>query len=199
MPNLLENDSAVAGLRDAFYRGEASLKAVPGLIKRILMLDMWQERMIHETKQVQRFDSFMEFVTAKPLEGLGADMALLKNLCRDDTEALDLLDKVIQRPNGGDRKSDGIRFDNVQTDAEIPPTGNTSAAALRRLRKDSPGLHQKVIRGEMSPHGAMVQAGFRRKTITVPCDPQKAADAIRRHFSPEQIAEIAIILGKIQS
>lgn len=29
---------------------------------------------------------------------------------------------------------------------------------LRRLRKDRPDLHQRVLTGELSPHGAMLQA-----------------------------------------
>lgn len=47
------------------------------------------------------------------------------------------------------------------------PTGTSQAAALRRLRKDKPKLHAKVIAGELSANAAMIQAGFRVKTITV--------------------------------
>jgi hypothetical protein len=49
-----------------------------------------------------------------------------------------LVDRALQRPHGGDRKSEDIKIDNVQIDA---PTGNTQTAALRRPRKDRPDLH----------------------------------------------------------
>ncbi len=57
------------------------------------------------------------------------------------------------------------------------PVGNERSYALRRLRKDRPDLHKKVIVFEMSPHAAMVEAGFRPKTITVPLGVDKAAAA----------------------
>lgn len=47
------------------------------------------------------------------------------------------------------------------------PTGTSTAAALRRLRKHRPDLHAAVLAGRMTAHAAMVAAGFRPKTITV--------------------------------
>ncbi len=47
------------------------------------------------------------------------------------------------------------------------PTGTTAQQAIRRLRKDRPDLHAGVIAGRKSPHGAMVEAGFRRKTDAI--------------------------------
>jgi hypothetical protein len=61
---------------------------------------------------------------------------LVKRLCADDPEAVDLIDQATQNP--ASRHIDA--FDNVQG---IAPTGNTSQAALRRLRKDRPDLHEQ--------------------------------------------------------
>ena len=36
---------------------------------------------------------------------------------------------------------------------------------LRRLRKDRPDIHARVLAGELSPHGGMVAAGFRKKPV----------------------------------
>jgi hypothetical protein len=69
--------------------------------------------------------------------------------------------------------------------------GNSSHAAIRRLRKDRPDLYARVMAGELSPHAAAVAAGFRRKVISVPLDPERAAAALKRHFSPEERAVIA--------
>lgn len=56
-----------------------------------------------------------------------------KNLCRDDTIALDLIDQVTRGQHGGDRKSEDIKIDNIQLDS--PPTGNARAQAPRLLHE----------------------------------------------------------------
>lgn len=43
------------------------------------------------------------------------------------------------------------------------PSGTSAAAALRRLRKDRPDIHERVLAGELSPHAGMIEAGFRKK------------------------------------
>ena len=70
------------------------------------------------------------------------------------------------------------------------PVGNTRAYALRRLRKSRPDLHQRVLAGEISPHAAMVAAGFRPKTRSVVLDPESVARIVIRNFDSEQIAEL---------
>ena len=65
------------------------------------------------------------------------------------------------------------------------PSGNSEEAALRRLSKDRPDLHARVIAGEMSAHAAMIEAGFRARAITVPMDVERAADVLARNFQGE--------------
>src|SRR5208282_3228545 len=43
------------------------------------------------------------------------------------------------------------------------PTGNSAANAIRRLRKDRPDIHTRVLAGELSAHAGMIEAGFRKK------------------------------------
>jgi hypothetical protein len=43
------------------------------------------------------------------------------------------------------------------------PAGNSTAAFLRRLRKDRPDIHIRVLAGEISAHAGMIEAGFRKK------------------------------------
>jgi hypothetical protein len=43
------------------------------------------------------------------------------------------------------------------------PTGNSSTAIIRRLRRDHPELHQLVLNGELTPFRAAVTAGFCRR------------------------------------
>jgi hypothetical protein len=75
------------------------------------------------------------------------------------------------------------------------PSGTSREAGLRRLRKDRPDLHAEVLAGRLSAHGAMVRAGFRRKTVTVPLDkPENTAKALRRSLDPEALATVARLL-----
>jgi hypothetical protein len=63
-----------------------------------------------------------------------------QNVCRDDAEAVDMLDRVCKRGAGNESGNNQYgTFDNVQgSKTETAPTGNARAAALRRLRKDRP-------------------------------------------------------------
>jgi hypothetical protein len=78
------------------------------------------------------------------------------------------------QPHGGDRRSeayrerdaadrDRIKLDNNGIGVKLDyPTGNSIAAALRRLRGQRPELHARVLAGELTAHAAMVEAGFRK-------------------------------------
>jgi hypothetical protein len=95
-------------------------------------------------------------------------MALVKKLCEGDAEALDLLDQTLTGKQGN--RSDLFDFlhnvqevktcnkvdvsHDIQGNVELAPTGNSAARALRRLRKDRPDLHARILAGELTPHGA---------------------------------------------
>jgi hypothetical protein len=160
---------------------------VPHYLKDILESEAW--RKFTAPAGPQHYDHFEEFVTTPPTKGLGTSTDLIRRLVGGDPKAVDLLDRALQRPDGGDHRSDEYKatVDNVNG---VRPTGNSEAAALRRLRKDRPDLHARVIKGEMKAHAAMVEAGFRHQTITVPIDDMKALAAVlRRRLTPEQWTE----------
>ncbi len=73
-------------------------------------------------------------------------------ICADDTEVLDLIDRVVQEKPGGDKKSPEYKIivNNVNNDS-TRPVGNNRQQALRKLRKDSPTLHAEVLAGKLSP------------------------------------------------
>jgi hypothetical protein len=50
------------------------------------------------------------------------------------------------------------------------PWGTSRQQALRVLRTKRPDLHADVLEGRLSPHAAMVAAGLRHPTLTVPGD-----------------------------
>jgi hypothetical protein len=89
-----EADIIVDYLRSAVAEAIAGLNGVPGLLRRVIDEDLWCERVIIRTGQIQHFDRFIDFVTEQPLEGLGIDVATLRRLCRDNQSALDAIDRV---------------------------------------------------------------------------------------------------------
>ena len=80
----------------------------------------------------------------------------------------------------------------------ITPTferGTSATYALRRLQRDRPDLADRVVEGELSANAAMIKAGFRTKTITIPIDPERAARSIKRHFDAQQVRELVKLLN----
>ncbi len=79
----------------------------------------------------------------------------------------------------------------------ITPTterGTEATYTLRRLKRDAPALAQRVLDGELSANAAAVEAGFRKKSITIKADPASAAQTIARHFDHDQVSELIACL-----
>lgn len=181
----------VGHLSRALLDGSRDLRAVPGLLKRIIREEMWRRWADPVSgRPYGPFGSFAEFMQKSPSDGgLGSTEKQLRGLCVDDTEALDLLTWALRGKQG--RRSDLL--DNVQ---EVrAPTGNSQAAALRRLRKRRPDLHTRVLSKELSANAAMVMAGLRKETASVPVtDPPSAARTLRRRMKPDDLATLARLL-----
>ncbi|MEV7787608.1 hypothetical protein AB0O72_19790 [Streptomyces sp. NPDC088106] len=76
------------------------------------------------------------------------------------------------------------------------PAGTTRAAGLRKLRKHAPRLLPQVTSGDLSVNKALIEAGLREHTISVPVSrPEKTADVQRRHLTPDQLAALAALLA----
>lgn len=186
--NLKKNAHLVEALGSSLRSGDHGLKAVPGLVKRVLAEDAWRS-FVTQRGELVEYDHFEEFVATPPLKGLGASLDLVRTLVRSDPVALDLFDSAT-------RGQQGRRTDLVDNMHEVErPSGTSREAGLRRLRKDRPDLHAEVLAGALSTHAAMVKAGFRRRSMTVPMDsPENAAKALRRNLEPDQIKELVQLL-----
>jgi len=184
--NLRENELVARALSRAIQHGGKDLANVPELLKKVLREESWRVRVIDELDgKMVEFGRFEEFVTTPPLEGMGATIKMIKNLVRDDPEAEKMLDAAVQRPHGGDQsKSDNVTL-------APTPTGNSRQKALRRLRKDRPDLLKRVEGGELSPHGAMLVAGFRK--------PPTPLMLLRRAWEKASEDERLIFFGEIVS
>lgn len=188
---LKEADGLVSCFYSALKSGENNLRSAPGLLLRLIDENMWQRRMM-KTGQVVEFTRFVDFVTSKPLEGLGEDLESIKRICRDDPAALNAIDKVTVGEAGAPKGNDNAKTNrSISTVCQKEPLrGTTSQYALRKLRKDAPELHQQVLDGKLSPHKAMIEAGFRKQTFSVTKDINSAARFLAENFNLSQLDEI---------
>lgn len=203
-PDILrENDSYVTELRSAIRHGSGLLSEVPGLLKAILRDGRWRERTIIKTGKPANFARFEDFVTTPPLEGLGADMPLIERIVADDPETVELLNEARltdgpHNPSGRNQHNnpDGSHGNTKRTSNTV----NDAGYAIRRLRKQRPDLHARVIAKELSPHAAAVEAGFRRRKITIPVEPPEAmARAIDRHLPGDGLRLLIESLMSLQA
>ena len=100
----------------------------------------------------------------------------------------DAKDQANQRPAG---RPKNVGNENDVTNNFTGRPANTVAYALRRLRKDRPDIHARVLAGEITAHAGMIEAGFRkkreRKQLT-------ALDKVRRllpKLTPAELDELA--------
>lgn len=94
--------------------------------------------------------------------GTGAqDMRRNIDIAAKRAQELDAADRANVRPAHIHIDRD---VDNKQGDINVRPTGTSAAAAIRRLRKDRPDIHARVLAGELSAHAGMREAGFRKPT-----------------------------------
>lgn len=189
--NLKERYGQVRALRNGMARGEAGLSLVPRALVYTIESGAWREFIVEETGEVVRYDRFADFVTTQPLEGLGFTVDLLRNLCRDDDEAIQKLSEAMTNPVG--KPSNSLKF------SELPPSdnSNTNGKVLSRMSEQAPELRTKVEAGQLSPHAAAVAAGFRVRQVSVStADPQSAARTLARAWGDrlgELIAELQAV------
>ncbi len=189
----------INGLLIAMHDGEAGLSLVPAIIRRVIEENMWQHFVVESTREDVTHLRFIDFIKDKPLRGLGTDEKILKRICSDDIEVVNLIDTTVQGKKGGtvgnqnaSKTNDNNRNNRYE---RTSPVGTTSSAALRKLRKYRSDLHAKVLAKELSPHGAMVEAGFRPKTFTVVYETKACAETLKRKFTAKQIQVIIACLS----
>jgi len=138
------------------------------------------------------FRTFEHFVITPVRDGgLGSTIAQLLGLCESDVGARDAITEATRREAHRPPKT----LDNIQGSAA--PTGTSESAALRRLRKEREDLHAEVLAGNLSAHAAMVQAGYRPRTVSVPVTrPDAVARALRKHMTPGDLARLVILLSE---
>jgi hypothetical protein len=180
----------VQSLGSAIHHGESRLSAVPGLMKRVLREGLWR-KFTTPRGELVTYDRIEPFVVTPPTKGLGATVELITRVLQDDVEALSMWDEALRRPVGCQPTH---RADDNNIQALAPQWNLSKPALFASFRTDAPQLHQEVLQGRLSAHAAMVQAGYRKRTITVTLEPHSAAQTLRKHMTPEQWAELVRII-----
>jgi hypothetical protein len=158
------------------------------------------------------YDDFAVWVAAPVPLGLHTTVDNLWEIAKGDAGLLGALDEALRNPPGGDRRSADFKIDNIRLETpgdERPqrapnPGGTAKRQALRKLRKEADSgnekaaeLHAEVLAGRITAHAAMVQAGFRPKTISVPVSkPERVAAYLRKHMPRESLLRLAELLTK---
>jgi hypothetical protein len=112
-------------------------------------------------------------------------MTQLDGLCAEDPPAR----AAIAQQQEADHPK-GRHHDNI-----MMSQGTSEGYALKRLHRERPDLHARVVAGELKANTAMVQAGLRPRTLTVkPGDPSSVARSLQRNMTAEDIATLVQLL-----
>lgn len=171
-------------------RGQVALDSLPGLICRAIKHRVWEKMYIGQLKKRVEFNSFEEWVSHRPPEGIGGSLESIRAICQvaKDQMALDAIALITARGHGGDRHSPSFKADNINL--ERSPNGTSSAFAHNRLRKDRPDLHKLVLAGELTPHAAMIKAGFRKRKVQVDPTVKAIARMVRKQLDEHEIRQL---------
>ena len=188
MLNEIEKGQLAISTVQCFTGLKGSLSNFPGLIKRVIEERVWECRSHHG--RVIELPNLRALITTKPIEGWGQDPKKIEAVIKDDAEALAMFREAMKPEAGRNQYSSD---DNVI--AATTPKGNSLSYTLDRLKREAPELFQRVVAKELSANAAAIEAGFRVKTITVPLDPSRAAAALKRSFSREEVDIIRELLA----
>ena len=132
MNKLVHAGQIVNSLSCDLRYGSRSVVRIPEFVTQVINDELWRDRIDEMTRRHEHFDSFEEFVTTHPTRGLGATVAMLRNLCRDVPAATEAIERVLARPVGTNQHSEGV--DNIHG-LEPRPTGTSRAAGIRKLQR----------------------------------------------------------------
>ena len=200
MSKLLQNDTIARALSQDIADGDAALGSVPGLLRRVINENMWQERVLPENSQLVTFQHFTDFVTAPPLEGLGTTREVIEALCKQDDAILQQMRQLFEEDiptanrNGTNRYTSSPDTSGLETDNK--GYGNSREYRLARLKRDAPDLAELVINDEISAAEGMRQLKARqgksepfRRAINMQ-DAKSATDTIFEFMDRETIEQL---------
>ena len=172
---------------------------MPGLLLRIINEGLWRKRKIR-TGEIVEFEKFEDFVTGMPPEGLGENPEMLKNLCRDDEEAMRALQKELGKElgnPGGVNNPDGRKGKKNQgyniTLIKDPQRGTKSDYLLARLKRDAPDIAEDYFKGKFP---SVRQAAIAAEIVKVPTALEQVLKLLPK-LPKEEIKEVQSKLSEM--
>ncbi len=169
----------------SFMRLHGSITNFPGLLKKIIRMKAWENRIAFD--QPVQLKSLRELICEPPIRGWGEDPKRIEAVLRDDAEALAMYREAM--------KHQGQRVDlgNNVPEVERPDRGNSRSYSIARVQRECDAVTvAAVLKGEVSPHRALVKAGLREtRQVYLPRDPVKAAAKLMETFDKKFALELA--------
>lgn len=164
------------------------LEKIPATLKVIIKQEAWKQC---SDKEGIPFQNFEAFVRCPLWFGLECTIDDLLAYCRKRDD----IQKLIRAEVGALHSHEeagalGGRGKKACSNAMGFSSDRGATYTLRRLKRDKPELAKRVIDGELTANAAAIKAGFRMKTINVPLDPERAAKALRKHFTSQEIKRL---------
>jgi hypothetical protein len=194
----LHNDILNAG-RDTLH----GYRVVPGLMLSLLRDDAWKRLVRPIDSKVFTHETVAEWVLGPPWAGLAfpswdALYAILDRAADKGAECKQLLiergapvnavaedaPKAMSREEAGKLGGRGKRSTNF---VQLSHGGTDRTVA--RLKRDRPDLAAKVVSGELSANAAAIEAGFRHKTWTAPCNIEALSESIKKRYPGWQLVK----------
>lgn len=142
----------------------------------------------------QPFRSFRDFLIAPDPHGLGMTVEELRHaVALAGDEAQRVVDTLLRAEIEPAPKSGEVGRGRVRKRTTLP-NSETADRHLARLKRDDPALAEKVVQGEVSAYAAARSKGWKPPRIQV-TTPERTASQLRKHMTPEQLAELARLLS----
>ena len=166
--------SATEALRDA----TGGLRNFPALLKKIIRTKAWERREVDG--RIIELRNVRELITEMPMRGWGEEPDKIMAIIRDDAEALSAY-RAAMVHHGGSRKADDVKRD-IITLEDGRGTGRAYSLSVVQRECDKATV-AAVMKGEMTPHRALVNAGLREvRQVYLSRDPKKAAEKVLQNF-----------------
>jgi hypothetical protein len=178
-------------LGNALTSGEHGLRNVPDYLEQVIESRAWEARTVVETgEEFAGFPCLQAYIEAGQPKGLGADPQVIARLIKGHPKVQRKYRKAMKRKTG----PDNLRHNVTKTPGQ--PRGNSESYALQWLAENRPDLYEQVEAGKMSANAAMIAAGQRRRTLSVPIDDmERLATILRRNLDAEQLETLITLLG----
>jgi len=168
-------------------KGEGNLMSVlPTAIKRLIQDRAWEGRIKKVGLESVEVKDFEDLVTTKLPYGLETTISDLIHYCRKEPEVQTMIKAEIGE--AGKQGGTGANQYSKERNTQLATEGQTANRNLKRLKRDRPDLAEEVIAGRISANAAAIQAGFRKKTKSIPINtPQEAVSALLRVFDGDTL------------